>query len=523
MKKKPVKVFISYAIEDYETAKRLYNDLKLAGIEPWIGKEDIQAGQNWEYGIRKTIRESSYFLALLSSKSVSKIGYVQTVVKIALDILDKHPKSEIFLLPVRLDDCKPHDEKLQELQQCDLFPSYEQGLKEILRVISPPILDCPPTLGELIQKDQDCAHIIQRDELVYEIKRYLIETPDPKHVVIYGEPLSGKTHILSRLSEVIGNEYIPLLVSTQFSPLTSLNYFLFFLISQLTNKFNVWAKYKEFPVTFDDPDLSEFEDGKEKTAFYKHWKYLRQIAGEKQPIVMFDEIDQLLDQPDKLDERILTFLDSFIGDPACGYFVLAGSERIQYSKNRAFSLLIKKGQFVRVSYFKEETVLSVFSAVQCYFSFEGDTLKRILTLCDGHPRFLQHVYEEIVSIITKFPGKQKLEESDIELLVNNVIERTKELLWQMLQRLSDRERFVIKLVSQKTFDPVNGPECYLKELFELAKRYPDSAMDNDSLRKGVFDLADREWIEWKKNELFRFKLGILLLWLRYHYINLDEI
>ncbi len=520
--KKSAKVFISYAKEDYETAKRLYNDLKLAGIEPWIGKKDIQAGQNWKYEIRKTIRESSYFLALLSSKSVSKIGYVQTELKIALDILDKHPKSEIFLLPVRLDDCMPHDEKLWDLHWCDLFPSYEQGLKEILSVIRPTPY-CPPTLGELIKKDQDCAHIIQRDELVYEIKRYLIETPDPKHVVIYGEPLSGKTHILSRLSEVIGNEYIPLLVSAQRNPVTNLNYFLFYLISQLTNKFNVWAKYNGFPATFDDPDRTEFEEGKEDTAFYKHWAYLRQVAGEKQPVVIFDEIDQLLDQPGKLDQRILTFLEGFVRDPAYGYFVLAGSERIRYSKNKAFSLLIGMGQSFRVSYFKEETVLSVFSAVQFYFSFEGDTLKRILALCDGHPRFLQHVYEEIVSIITRFPGKQRVEESDIELLVINVIDRTRELLWQMLQRLSDRERFVIKLVNQKPFDPVNGSECYLKELFELAKQYPDSAMDDNSLREGVFDLAGREWIEWKKNELFRFKLGILLLWLRYHYINLDEI
>jgi len=46
------------------------------------------------------------------------------------------PVSEIFFLPIRLDDCHPLDEQLQDINWGDLFPSYEEGFQKILRVLS---------------------------------------------------------------------------------------------------------------------------------------------------------------------------------------------------------------------------------------------------------------------------------------------------------------------------------------------------------------------------------------------------
>src|SRR5207248_1438575 len=49
--------FISYAHEDAETAKRLYDDLTLAGANPWLDVEKLIGGEDWEAAIRKAIRE----------------------------------------------------------------------------------------------------------------------------------------------------------------------------------------------------------------------------------------------------------------------------------------------------------------------------------------------------------------------------------------------------------------------------------------------------------------------------------
>ncbi len=129
------KVFISYAREDIEVAERLYHDLEKAGLKPWMDEKDLLPGQNWELTVTNAIKESSYFLALLSENSVSKKGYVQKKLKMALDILAEFPKSEIFLLPLRLNNCHPLDEALQEISWGGLFPSYDDGFKDVMRVL----------------------------------------------------------------------------------------------------------------------------------------------------------------------------------------------------------------------------------------------------------------------------------------------------------------------------------------------------------------------------------------------------
>ncbi|NPV63728.1 MAG: toll/interleukin-1 receptor domain-containing protein [Methanotrichaceae archaeon] len=128
-------VFISYAHEDDEAAVRLYHDLKKAGVNPWIDKENLLPGQNWRTEIKKAIRSSRYFIAVLSTNSVGRKGYVQKEVADALNILDEFPESEIFIIPIRLDDCRPSHEKMGELHWANMFPIWEDGLQKILSTL----------------------------------------------------------------------------------------------------------------------------------------------------------------------------------------------------------------------------------------------------------------------------------------------------------------------------------------------------------------------------------------------------
>ena len=55
------RVFISYAREDYATAKRLFDDMARLAVEPWLDRECMLPGQRWESEIRKAVRESRFF------------------------------------------------------------------------------------------------------------------------------------------------------------------------------------------------------------------------------------------------------------------------------------------------------------------------------------------------------------------------------------------------------------------------------------------------------------------------------
>ena len=141
MSDKTAKIFLSYAHIDLGYAKKIYDDLTRYGLEIWFDKESLLPGQDWEKEIRKAIRESDFFIALLSDKCLSKRGFVHLELKFSFEIVAKYFPEDtgIFVIPVRLDDCKPSDayERLGKLHWIDVFNEYQTGLKKILQVVSP--------------------------------------------------------------------------------------------------------------------------------------------------------------------------------------------------------------------------------------------------------------------------------------------------------------------------------------------------------------------------------------------------
>ena len=128
------KLFISYAREDREAVARLYRDLQARGLEPWLDSVDLLPGVDWKSAIAEAIESSSHFIALLSSTSVGKRGYVQKELRKALDVLEEFPADQIFVIPVRIDDCTPTHRRLKDLNWVDLFPSYDEGLERIMKI-----------------------------------------------------------------------------------------------------------------------------------------------------------------------------------------------------------------------------------------------------------------------------------------------------------------------------------------------------------------------------------------------------
>jgi TIR domain len=63
-------------------------------------------GQEWELEIRKAVRNSDAVIVCLSRSSITQRGYVQKEIKYALDIADEQPEGNIFLIPVKLEECE---------------------------------------------------------------------------------------------------------------------------------------------------------------------------------------------------------------------------------------------------------------------------------------------------------------------------------------------------------------------------------------------------------------------------------
>lgn len=115
-----VRIFLCYADPDREKVILLYDQLTLAGFTPWMDKKHLLGGEKWEIAIRRAIRSSDFFFVCLSEKSVNRRGFMQKEIKIALDIWEEKLEDDIYMLPVRLEDCIITNQKLLELQWVDL-------------------------------------------------------------------------------------------------------------------------------------------------------------------------------------------------------------------------------------------------------------------------------------------------------------------------------------------------------------------------------------------------------------------
>jgi hypothetical protein len=139
MNKEKPKIFISYAREDMGMAKQLHNDLNRYGLDVWLDTESLLPGDRWKDKMQEAIERCNYFIALLSTQSMNKWGFVQKELKIALEVLDLFPDPERLILPVRLDDCEIAERKLKKHHWIDIFPKseYQNGLKKMLQGVGP--------------------------------------------------------------------------------------------------------------------------------------------------------------------------------------------------------------------------------------------------------------------------------------------------------------------------------------------------------------------------------------------------
>ncbi len=111
---KTPQIFIAHASEDKPKVRELYTRLKQSGLNPWLDEKDLLPGQNWRDEIPNALRKSDFFIACLSSQSISKQGYIQREFRQALNLLAERPTGTIYLIPLKLDDCEIPDLRQNE-------------------------------------------------------------------------------------------------------------------------------------------------------------------------------------------------------------------------------------------------------------------------------------------------------------------------------------------------------------------------------------------------------------------------
>ena len=137
-------VFLSYASQDVEAARRICDALRAAGVDVWFDQSALRGGDAWDASIRSQIRECALFLPVISATTLAREeGYFRLEWKLAVDRSHLMASDKAFLLPVVIDDTASPGARVPEefrARQWTRLPGGEATsafCADVLRLLGP--------------------------------------------------------------------------------------------------------------------------------------------------------------------------------------------------------------------------------------------------------------------------------------------------------------------------------------------------------------------------------------------------
>ena len=97
-------VFLSYASQDAEAARRICEALRGAGIEVWFDQSELRGGDVWDQKIRRQIRDCALFVPVISGNTASRQeGYFRFEWDLADQRTHMIARNRVFIVPVCVD------------------------------------------------------------------------------------------------------------------------------------------------------------------------------------------------------------------------------------------------------------------------------------------------------------------------------------------------------------------------------------------------------------------------------------
>src|SRR6185312_4017835 len=97
-------VFLSYASQDADAARRICDALRASGIEVWFDQSELRGGDAWDRRIREQIHDCRLFIPVISANSESRDeGYFRREWSLAVDRTRDMAQKRAFLVPVVID------------------------------------------------------------------------------------------------------------------------------------------------------------------------------------------------------------------------------------------------------------------------------------------------------------------------------------------------------------------------------------------------------------------------------------
>ncbi|MHB8477438.1 MAG: TIR domain-containing protein [Steroidobacteraceae bacterium] len=97
-------IFLSYASQDADAARRIGDALREAGLEVWFDQSELRGGDAWDEMIRHQIAECALFVPIISAATAARLeGYFRLEWTLADQRTQRMARTKTFIVPVCVD------------------------------------------------------------------------------------------------------------------------------------------------------------------------------------------------------------------------------------------------------------------------------------------------------------------------------------------------------------------------------------------------------------------------------------
>jgi TolB-like protein/Flp pilus assembly protein TadD len=147
-------VFLSYASQDAEAARRICEALRGGDIEVFLDQSELRGGDAWDQKIRREIHDCTLFIPIISQHTQARLeGYFRHEWKLAVERTHHMAEQKPFLVPVVVDSTGDRDAIVPDLfraVQWTRLPGGESSqafVERVQRLLS--LEGSPPVSGPL--------------------------------------------------------------------------------------------------------------------------------------------------------------------------------------------------------------------------------------------------------------------------------------------------------------------------------------------------------------------------------------
>jgi hypothetical protein len=125
-------VFLCHVHENEDRAAEIAEALRARGIQTWLDKQNLRAGERWNQSIHRVLNQQAHYVLVLQSRDMNQVeSYAFKEIDCALERQRGMPRFR-FIIPAMLEPCEPV-ESLAHLQRMDL--STPLAMDELASII----------------------------------------------------------------------------------------------------------------------------------------------------------------------------------------------------------------------------------------------------------------------------------------------------------------------------------------------------------------------------------------------------